>query len=259
MTASTADISIPVFILTRDRSHFLNQSLSTLYNSLNTPFIPVIIDQGSSWPAMLKVLQDHEDNGIQVIRQPSANSRTHWASMIRASIEAFMKHQESDVYAITDCDISFEKTPGNMLFFLAELLRNLPEIPAVSPLCHSLAEARTPLEKAINQHNKALNWQTQPLTVSQDDVLFHVLPAPCHKTLTVYRKGFEFPETPVNGVRTCAPYMVHNQQWKMQWSQAEAEAMYYLKHCLDDLCLWSQRIKEMSEVKIGMHRLESDK
>lgn len=255
MTTAMADVSIPVFILTRDRNRFLDQCLRSLYNSLKTPFIPVIIDQGSSWPPMLKELQAHEENGIQVIRQPSANSRTQWAGAIRESVETVMNELESDVYAVTDCDISFEQVPGNLLFFLAELLRNLPEIPAVSPLCHSLTEACTPLEKAINQHNKTLNWQTQPLSVSHDDVLFHVLPAPCHKTLTLYRRSFAFPENAVGGVRTCAPYMVHNQQWKMQWSQAVAEDMYYLQNCRDDLCLWSQRIKEMSEVKIGIHRL----
>jgi hypothetical protein len=249
------DISIPIFILSRDRSRYLNHNLSTLYSEVKTPFVPIIIDLGSSWPDMLKTLHTHEENGIRVIYKSSADSRTDWALMIREAIAEVMPSVESDVYAITDSDVSFEQVPGNILFFLAELLRNLPEIPAVSPLTHFLPQAQTPLAKNINQHNKFVNWQTQPLSVSHNDILFHVLPAPCHKTLTLYRRDFDFPESAVSGVRTCAPYMVHNQQWKQQWGQATAEDIYYLKHCRDDLCLWSSRIKELSEVKIGMNRV----
>lgn len=215
---------IPIFIITRDRTSVLQESLASYETNIGTPFEIVIHDNGSTYGPMLELLESMEAKGTKVYR-----SKENSLNAAAESVEDWYKTNDAPYYVVTDPDVALDDTEPDILEYFAYLLEH-SDGQVVGPMLRiDDIPDYYPLKKRAEDGHYKQFWHQVPQCFSWRDRLFHILPAMIDTTFGMYRKGFRF-RRQNQGIRTYAPYIARHLDWYIDPNNLTDDQAYYMQN-----------------------------
>lgn len=117
---------VPIFIMFKDRTSILLETLRSIWRHIHTPYEIVILNDKSTFPATVAFLDRLRESGVTV-----HDSNRTWSTFdelyaINADyIDSFMAGHASNFYILTDPDCALDSAPWNILFVYQAILDGL--------------------------------------------------------------------------------------------------------------------------------------
>ena len=203
---------MPVFLISFNRGYMLNKAISSI-KRLSLPTEIIIHDNGSTDPATLSILEEHQKNGIKVYRNPAIACADE-LNQVNETIEDFFAQWREPVnYVVSDCDIDLSIADPLALNVYAELLNTFEHIDCVGPMLRICdIPRRYPLfNHVMNRHIEQF-WRKKPTFEQTSFGRVAVLEALIDTTFALHRAGEAFRRLK-NGIRVYAPFEALHLDW----------------------------------------------
>jgi len=192
----------------------------------------VIVDHGSTWPAMLRLLDAWEERGdVQVIRRGDAHPRSLWIDGVL--IEHLRRYDER--FIVTDCDVVPERTDQDWVGALHTALSHVPEA-----IKAGLAFRTDDIPEHYEHRERVIQWESGYVNAANLAGMvggFAVYRASVDTTLAMYRRLTpEFELDPA--VRIGFPYLARHLPWYEDSANLAEELRYYRDHILPGISHW---------------------
>lgn len=229
---------IPIFIITRDRLTSLKLVMESYRKNINSRFVIVLHDNGSTYPPMLEFLEEYERETGMVYRAGDHKNKKHQLNSVSESIATYRHRYEFSHYIVTDPDIELcGEVPGDILEFYAFLLEThkvpvvgpshrLDDIPEYYPLRNEVVRRMT--ERHFNKDIHSVTWEgtQQSFVYSKLDTVFGM-----------YLGNFPF-RRKQSGICTLSPYWARHLDWYINPGAFTEEQQYYLDHAHPKISHW---------------------
>jgi hypothetical protein len=233
-----SQVTIPIFIITKDRTSCLIESIQSYYDQISRPIEIVLYDNHSTYEPMLDFLQSYENNGVTVYRNTKEISVPNDLNKISRSIKSYMKNHNAPYYVVTDPDIVLDNTNGDILEFYAHLLENF-NINVVGPMLRiDDIPDYYPLKKEAILRHMSQFWLKNPLELTYKGNSYQYQRAYIDTTFGMYRRKYRF-RRHTFGIRTYAPYSARHLDWYVDPKKIPNDQMYYMKSSSPFISHWS--------------------
>lgn len=227
---------IPIFVICRDRLTVLEESLRSYMENIDTVRTPVtyiLHDNGSTFPPMLKFLDEMDnDSNIEVVR-----GKRNDLNAVSNTISEYMKSCNSPYYIVTDPDIALDNVPGDILEYYAHILHTL-KVKVVGPMLRiDDLPNHYPLKNKVRSSHSRQFWHKEPSTLEWKGNNYHYQHAHIDTTFGMYRKGFKFKNLNP-GIRTYAPYAAKHLDWYLDPEDLKEDQIHYSKHASKAISHW---------------------
>ena len=235
---------IPIFIIVKDRTTVLKQSMESYQNLIKSPIEIILLDQESTYPGMIDFLKQKEKEGMKVIylknTKPVGNSMF---PAIRSPIYQICQEMSVRYYVLTDPDIMFEKIDGDILEFYTFFMENNPGFDAIGPMLEidDIPDYYPFKAEALKRHklfwdatgDYALYGPPKPIQYKEKTISYQVAPIDTTFALRDIQKR-KFCWTS-NAVRTRKPYTAKHLDWYIDPNNITEDQKYYIDtadtHC----------------------------
>jgi hypothetical protein len=230
---------IPIFIITCDRIEALRQAMKSYEKGIGTPFEPVICDNGSTFPGMIKHLALLEQGGIRVYRL-GQKTRPAELNEIATTIKKHMEGNDSLYYIVTDCDIALYNARQDILEFYSYLMEKDKYLPVVGPMLEIYNIPNTyPLKQEVIKRHQYQFWNKPGDMVNYQNNQYRIQRALIDTTFGMYRRDFPFQRLR-KGIRTYKPYSALHLDWYVDPNNMTEDQRYYAEHCSSRISTWSK-------------------
>lgn len=232
------NLFVPIFILTRDRVHDLQQTIESYQRTLTSPYEIIILDHNSTYPPMLEFLQELQNKKVTVHRLTEPVWDDALAHADRIMQEYLTKHTHVQYYVLTDPDVALLRTQGDILLFFAALLAACPDVNVVGP--HLQISDIPRHYNGTYEEKSAFDWESQywkntvPYMATWNGVGYHFAEQIIDTTFACRRRTQRFAritcgETFSQCLRTYAPYAAVHLDWYLDSSHLPPDKQYYLQ------------------------------
>jgi len=229
---------IPIFIVTCDRLTMLQESIQSYHDTIDTPFIIVMLDQGSSYGPTVEYLRMLESAGTKVYRWSSPNTGKRRNAkrndlMVTQSIKDYFTTHGSSNYVVTDPDIALDPADGNILAVYSTLLGKMTNVAVVGPMLRiDDIPGYYPEKEILLSGKKGLHYKfhrsaIRTINLGHDPIRY--IKAPIDTTFGMYRSGTEWRRLQ-HGIRTLAPYTAKHLDWYVDPDNVSPDQAYYMEH-----------------------------
>lgn len=229
-----SDLFIPIFVLTRDRIISLQKALDSYRRRIETRFEIIILDHHSSYPPMVRFLDQLRKDNTTVFSLEKVN----WHDAMGEAdtiIRRYLDQQPSvEYYVVTDPDIALLRSLPDALIFYAGLLRSCSQIKVVGPSLQ-ISDIPASYKQTIGHGRSAFEWEKQfwtkvPNMATWNDVGYHLVPAGIDTTFAMRRRGLNFARLQSPSYRVYAPYGAVHLDWYGNSTNLTADKVYYNEH-----------------------------
>lgn len=220
---------IPIFIICKDRCSCLKQCLIGYKKLMDVEII--IHDNNSTYPPMVKYLEELEEEGIKVVRHPNAtNEMTDISKSVDITIEEWYKSNDSSHYVVTDPDIELENPTPELLSYYIYLQQHFG-VDVVGPMLRidDLPTCFKVKDEMVASHMIQF-WGPSRNRYCQVEKGFKIQFCAIDTTFGVYPKSFRFRRLN-RGIRVYEPFMARHLDWYLDTSNLDEEQQYYVDHC----------------------------
>lgn len=214
------------FVIFRDRAAYGQLCVSAL---LAADLEPVIVDQGSSWPAALSWLTSLEQDGIQVLRRGGGHPRGLWSWPPFRAVAG-----KTDRYIVTDCDVV--PADGCPLDWPDRLSGALDSCAGYCKAGLGLRVDNIPEHYQRREH--VISWEGQ---FWQNPVADGLYAAIVDTTLAMYRPLSDWPGFGMSALRTGPPYVADHLAWHEDLDHLDAGIAYYHENAEPGISYWTTK------------------
>jgi len=217
------------FVITRDRALYAHRCIRDM---LAANLEVVIVDHGSTWPRMLRLLDAWEERDVHVIRRGDAHPRSLWADDVLISV--LQRYDER--FIVTDCDVIPERLDQDWVGALHTALTQFPD--AVKA---GLAFRTDDIPEHYEHRERVIQWESGYINSANLAGLvggFAVYHASVDTTLAMYRRLTpEFELDPA--IRIAFPYLARHLPWYEDSANLDEELQYYRDHLPQGISHWA--------------------
>ncbi len=210
--ARSQDRPLPIFLISFNRGEVLQKSIALLDHQDRAVEI-VVNDFGSDDPATLQILSELEASGITIYRREKIETADD-LNKVDDTVQDYMTRTGYDGrYAVSDCDIWFDKSSSDSIDVYEALLDRFPRMECAGPMLR-IADipAEYPLfEQVMNRHIDQF-WQHKPIWLRCGGKRVPCLPAAFDTTFAIHRAGSRFQRLKA-GLRVYQPYDATHIDW----------------------------------------------
>ena len=232
-------MTIPIFIITRDRVSVLKQSIAS-YMKLGNIEV-VIHDNNSTYPPMIEYLKELESQGIKVYRYPETTGYYAISELVKQTIDHWYCGNDSEYYIVTDPDIELDNPSPAMLEYFIKLHKVRHPI-VVAPMLRidDLPDCFHFKDQMINSHMEQF-WGTRHRRCNMNGIEY--ISAPTDTTFGMYKNTFKFRRLN-QGIRVHKPYTAKHLDWYIDTKNLSEEQQYYVDHAHKPTSTMSMHIEK---------------
>lgn len=237
-----SNLFVPIFILTRDRVHALQETLESYERTLSTPHEIIILDHSSTYPPMLEFLTRLQDERhVTVHTLPERVWDDALAHANRIMQEYLQQHPNVEYYVLTDPDIALIRSNGDILLFFAGLLASCADVNVVGP---HLQISNLPPQYTRKYKNHTVYewesqfWKTVPYMATWKGIGYHFAEQLIDTTFAMRRRTQTFARITCPCLRTYAPYAAVHLDWYLDSDHLPPDKQYYLKKSFGGVNNW---------------------
>jgi len=235
------DVSIPIFVFTRDRITSLQEALES-YKNFTSSYEIIILDHFSTYPPMLTYLTELNSTiGVQV----HALKKPNWFHALQESADIIEEYlvANSDVqfYVFTDSDISMFRSAPDTLLYFAGVLNSCKQINVIGPQLQisDIPDSYSDKAKVMHGHGVRQHfWHTVPNMATWNRVGYNLAIHPIDTTFAMRRRGYRFGRLQMPAIRAYAPYSAVHIDWYYNSSSLPADKIWYLNHSQQGVNNW---------------------
>jgi glycosyltransferase involved in cell wall biosynthesis len=224
---------IPIFIIVKDRLTVLKQSIASYKKFIKTPFEIVLIDNGSTYPEMVKFLKSGEypvsvNEFIKHNKSNDPGEIRRLSFNIHGIISNYIHNKGIKYYVVTDPDICFHKyTPGDVLEFYQELL-NKENVECVAPMLdiHDIPE-HYPFKNVVHKVHSKDFWSKKTKKIKYKGSIIEYQYCQHDTTFALYHYNFMF-QPSRNAIRVREPYTAKHLDWYIDPNNMPEDQKYYI-------------------------------
>jgi hypothetical protein len=187
----SSDDEIPIFILNRDRLSNLQNALRS-YKRLSSLWYVIICDHNSTYPPMLKYLNELTLSGTEVWRIQAQDWGEGLREMSNKIVHYLQFRPNLRHYVITDPDIILNGTSPDMLLFFAAVLEACPRVDVIGPALQISNIPQHYAKKTVVYKHESQFWTSVPATANWKEVSYHLVFQPIDTTFAMRRRTQPF-------------------------------------------------------------------
>jgi len=210
------------FIIFRDRVSYGRACVDAMAKA---GLDPVVVDQGSTWPAAKTWLGELEAAGTEVLYRGGGHPRDLWRW------QPFRESRGPERCVVTDPDVI--PSPECPLDWPDRLSFLLDKYPGLWKTGLGLRIDNLPDHYSRKQ--QVIDWEDQFWKDEEEPGVYR---APIDTTLAMYREGAGFG---MDAVRTGFPYVADHLAWHENLDALRLETAYYYEHAERGISHWAQR------------------
>lgn len=226
-------MKIPIFIITKNRTTCLEESIESYYRCIGSDFEIVIHDNNSTFDGMLNYLEMLENNGIKIYRNYNTYTGTkkkiidNELNSVANTIEDYLKYNNAEFYIVTDPDIALDCTNGDILEFYMHIL-NTTNYNLVGPsLRIDDIPDYYPLRHRVLKHEKKF-WTLPRYNIEYNGMVYEYVRAKVDTTFAIYRSSTPFRRLTGSSIRTTFPYVAKHLDWYIDPNNMKPDQLFYM-------------------------------
>lgn len=233
-------MTIPIFVIVKDRIKVLEQSMESWLRLIKSPIEIILLDQESTYPGMIEFLEEKKKEGIRVFHLKNTTpQRVNKFPALRGPVHQVCGEMNVPYYVLTDPDIMFKNIAGDILEFYTYFMEAHPgydaigpmldinDIPDYYPLKTEVIKRHTPFWSASGR--RATIGKPQEIKFRKNVVQYQV--SPIDTTFALRPRGSNPVYTPA-AVRTRQPYTAKHLDWYIDPNNLSEDQKYYIKTSL---------------------------
>lgn len=230
--------SIPIFIITFQRLNVLKEAVDSFKRNIATPFRIVISDNHSTYPPLLRYIDELEKEGALIYRNVSNNPFRN----VFANIEDYKRKYNPKYFVVTDPDIALDKNPGDVLELYKHLLNKNKHVHSVGPMLriNDIPNYYTLRDEVFKRHGSI--WRLPTKTIKWKSMSVRYCRFPIDSTFGMYRGNSQFifdkRRTKVPALRVHAPYTARHLDWYIN-PQNPSEDQKIYQRAASEVAHWS--------------------
>ena len=225
------NIDIVIFIITFNRKNMLERILKS-YNNLESNFNIIIIDNGTNDKECIKYLYSLDYTILQfneLYKTNLKNSYEQLISNIQTSIDFYYNHNFSKYYAVSDVDISFEKTSKDVLNIYREMIDLLncnvgPELDILDIPDYYPLKMKIILD---TKHIFLPEYPTNKITINNKEIKYHRSNIDTTFTMFLYKTNMNYKPCN-NNIRVLYPYTALHLDWYFNAVDLDSDSLIYM-------------------------------
>lgn len=227
---------IPIFIIVKDRTTVLKQSIESYQNLIKSPIEIILLDQESTYPGMIDFLEEKKKEGMRVFHlKNTAPTKANKFPALGGPVRQVCGEMNASYYVLTDPDIMFENIDGDILEFYTYFMETNPGFDAIGPMIviDNIPDHYPFKSEAIKRHSPF--WEAsgryavigKPKLIKYKKKIIQYQVSPIDTTFALRPTG-SIPYYTSNAVRTRKPYTVIHLDWYINPDDLSEDQQYYI-------------------------------
>jgi len=233
-------LHIPIFLIAKERIRSLQLMIDSIY-LLTSSFEVIILDQGSTYPPMLRFLKSVGRNYINmsVVIQKS-NDMHGLENNVAAAVASYRKnHPEVEFYVVSDADLSLRGCEHDILPFFAACLNACPHVVQIGTSLRIDNIQQSSSLKMGTKNIKTADWELQFWDARKHMIaewdngrgnshFVNLFEAAIDTTFAMRRMHSQFKRLQRPCIRAGAPYMSEHIPWYSL--KPSPDESWYMQH-----------------------------
>jgi hypothetical protein len=229
---------IPIFIIVKDRTSVLQQSIESYQTKIKSPVEIILLDQESTYPGMIDFLKEKESEGIRVeyLKDILPTKRSKFPKIV-SSVNAICAAMKVKYYVLTDPDIMFENIDGDILEFYTYFLEKNPGFEAIGPMLEidDIPDYYPFKDEVFKQHQPfwdatgKLNVIGSKKVIKYNDKSVTYQVSPIDSSFALRHTLLQNEVYTAAAVRTRTPYTAKHLDWYIDPDNMTEDQKYYIE------------------------------
>jgi len=246
-------MTIPIFIIVKDRLEVLKDSVASYLKNIDTPISLVFHNSGTTYEPTLEYLKEMESQGHKVYwnekhQKEFTRPNRPFKEIIKEqetvneSILDYRSKYHPDYYVLTDPDIAIDPGAGDILEFYKHLL-NLEKATGIGPQLRidDIPDHYPLKEKMLKRMVYFWNIRSKAIQVPWKDSLVDAVVCNIDSTFQLRPGLILWEKLKGKYLRTYEPYTAAHLDWYIDPDNLTGDQIWYLKTCGSEHMHWSNK------------------